>query len=316
MVIDGYSGRYFRINFGDNGYSYKRGYSDPNHDGHWYTMTPIEGHERDWTAYYAGQEIYCNIKPDEGGQEPGWYSKVSARGNLGLPHDFAVGKEFVLNLFFQTDKELNLAYGLFDQSGNLKERISDPFKVTYSGPNGYHPTSVSCVIHKQPEQGDWIAPFFEHDGRRIIPRHSRFSEFRFSSNPLKEVSLVGFVTENEIDYEKGFLTVSTRIGYEDDNFRYLKDYFYFHCLKDFTWELLKTGDGSTTKVWGSEDPADSPFTEWYVRDESSDGTAKFRCMDLKDENGCYHLIHLTPGDYILRLKNPLTGEKFSINITV
>lgn len=316
MVIDGYSGRYFRINFGENGYSYKRGYSDPNHDGHWYTMTPIEGHERDWTAYYKGQDIYCNIKPDQGGQEPAWHAKVSVMGNIGLPYDFAVGKEFTLNPWARTEGPLTLTYGLFDQAGNLKERISETFTMPDTGPNGATSSPVICTIHKKPEPGDWIVPYFEIDGRIIIPRHNRFSEYRFSSQSLKDVAFVGFVTENEIDYVTGFLTKEIRIGYEDDRLRYLKDYLYFHCLKDFTWELLKTDNGKTEKIWGSEDQTQSPYDEWYVKDVSSDQTVKLRCMDLKNEEGCYHLIHLSPGDYILRLKNPLTGEKISINITV
>jgi hypothetical protein len=39
-------------------------------------------------------------------------------------------------------------------------------------------------------------------------------------------------------------------------------------------------------------------------------------MSLFNEDICYHLIHLDPGDYILRIKNPLTGENVTINLTI
>ena len=280
-------------------------------------MTPIEGIERDMTAYDKGQEIFCNIKPDQGGQQREWYTSVSTRGNAGLPFDFAVGKEFVLNQFFRCEQTITtLAYALFDREGNLKEQISDKFTISATGSNGYSSQSVPCVIHKKPEAGDWISAFFEIDGKRIIPLHNRFPEFRFTARPLKEDVVVGFVTENDIDYVNGFLTRATRVGYEDDQLRYLKDYFYFHCPKDFSWEVLLQDGGDTDKIWGSEDPSDSPYNDWYVRDISPDQTVKLRCMDLTNEEGCYHLIHLSPGNYILRLKNPLTGEKISINFTV
>jgi hypothetical protein len=39
-------------------------------------------------------------------------------------------------------------------------------------------------------------------------------------------------------------------------------------------------------------------------------------MSLLRDDVCYHLIHLDPGEYILRIKNPLTGESVTINLTV
>lgn len=298
MVIDGYSGRYFGINFGwGGGYGAREGYSNPNKDGHWFLMTPVEGHEQDLAYYNASQDIYCNIKPDAGG-EPDWLSNANLHGNLGLPYDFSVGQEFVLSQYIWTDKDYECVYVLFDQAGNVKERISEPFT------SGYF-KAQTCVISKQPKQGDWIAPAFLVDGKALVPNHSRFAEFRFQdTSPQKEVQ-IGFVTENADE----FLTRSIRST--ASSLRDLKDYLYFRCNKDFTWELLKSADGSTERLWGSESVT-SNYYEFYVKDADD----RFRCLSLFQEDICYHLVHLDHGDYILRIKNPLTGESVSVNLTI
>lgn len=304
MVIDGYSGRYFGINFGwGGGYGAREGYSNPNKDGHWFLLTPVEGHERDMATYYYSQEVIVNIKPDEGGVSD-WTDDAYALGNIGLPYDFTVGREFVISQLLYTSQTAQCEYVLFDEAGNLKERISDPFEVT-----PYMWRDISCVISKQPGQGDWIAPVFFVDGNRWIPDHNRFAEFRFQkASPQKEV-LVGFFTEKDQDVTD-FLMNTVRVG--EPILRDMQDYLYFCCYKDFTWELLKTEEGSQEKKWGSEDRT----SNWPAASNVDDGDNRYRFMTLFREDTCYHLIHLDPGEYILRIKNPLTGEKIEMNLTI
>ena len=300
MVIDGYSGRYFGINFGWGGGSAAReGYSNPNKEGHWFLLTPVEGHEKDLAYYNDWQDIYCNIKPDAGG-EPDWFSSTNVSGNLGLPYDFSVGHEFVLSQYIRyVQEDVECAYVLFDQAGNAKEQISEPF------PPGYF-REQTCVISKHPRQGDWIAPAYIVDGKYRIPIHNRFAEFRFqSTSPLKDVK-VGFVTENADE----FLTASIRNSSEAE-LKNLKDYLYFSCYKDFTWELQKADNGSAETVWASNERTTS-YHDYYIEDVEG----HFRCMSLFQEDVCYHLIHLDPGDYILRVRNPLTGESVTLNLTI
>lgn len=307
MVIDGYSGRYFGINFGWGGGSGSReGYSNPNKEGHWFLLTPIEGHEQDLVYYNESQTIYYNIKPDEGG-ESDWFSAAYVAGNLGLPYDFSVGKEFPLYLTIRIndDRNVQCEYDLFDQAGNFKERISEPFEVYYS----QHAT-VSCSISKQPASGDRIVPVFVVDGKRLIPGHSRFAEFRFQkSSPQKEVR-VGFVTENDSGAIDGFLSNAIRssTSLPQD----LKDYLYFSCYIDYVWELLKKDGDATEKAWASDDDT-YYWGDFHVKDDAED---KYRCISVSQEDICYHIIHLDPGDYILRVKNPLTGENITINLTI
>ena len=305
MVIDGYSGRYFGINFGWGGYSSGReGYSNPNKEGHWFLLTPVEGHEKDLVIYNDEQSIYYNIKPDEGG-EPDWFTDAYVAWNLGLPYDFAIGKEFILYQEIRIDRNVQCEYDLFDQAGNFKERISDPFEL-----NHYWNGTVTCSISKQPSSGDWIALAFVVDGQRLIPRHNRFAEFRFQkSSPQKEVR-VGFVTENESGAVDEFLSNAIRGG--SSLLQDLKDYLYFRCYKDYVWELLKKDGEATEPVWDSA--ADSyREREHYIQDEDEN---KYRWISLSGEDVCYHIIHLDPGDYILRIKNPLTGESVTINLTI
>jgi hypothetical protein len=304
MVIDGYNGRYFGINFGwGGGYGARDGYSNPNQDGHWFLLAAIEGHEQDLAYYNGWQDIYCNIKPDEGSLAPDWLSTAAVWENLGLPYEFSIGQEFFIHQrFFTNNEEVQCEYVLFDQAGKVKEQISEPFVV-----NNSHET-VPCVINRQPSQGDWIMPVFLVDGNRVIPNHNRFAEFRFQNASPKAEVQVGFVTENSEE----FLIKSIRSGNLEDELLNLKDYLYFRCYKDFIWELQKAESGNSSTVWAS-DARTVYIGDVYIED---DDLGRYRCMSLFNEDICYHLIHLDPGDYILRIKNPLTGENVTINLTI
>ena len=147
------------------------------------------------------------------------------------------------------------------------------------------------------------------DGKRWVPNHNRFAEFRFrKGSPQKEV-LVGFFTEKDGDVSD-FLMNTVRVG--EPILRDMADNLYFRCYKDYTWELLKVEGSSSQKMWGSEDRTEN----WPAASNVDDGSQRYRFMSLYQEDICYHFIHLDPGNYILRIKNPLTGEKIELNLTV
>lgn len=300
MVIDGYSGRYFSINFG---------WGDADQ---WFMLTPAEGHEGDLVSYYRQQMIACNIKPDAGG-EPDWFSTVYVEGNLGLPYDFAVGKEFTLRQTFAPNAlQMQCEYALFDRAGNLKELISSPFNIEVSEVGSRQGKQIRCAIKNQPNAGDWIAATTEVDGKRRILQHNRFAEFRFVGNSVKDGVRVGFVTENNAS--EGFLSSVIRDGYNEYSIRSLKDYLYFCCYQDYVWELVKVEGGSEQMLWAS-DPSSHIYSHSYSQFFMTDSIG-YRCQSLASEDICYHLIHLEKGNYVLRIKNPLTGESVTLNLTV
>ena len=308
MVIDGYCGRYFGVNFGWSGTDvHNEGYSNPNQESHWFILTPLEGMETEMLQFNRIQYLYCNIKPDDGGGVDESFLPYAVE-NLGLPYDFSVGKEFTIHQMFHTEREVQGGYALFDRKGNVKERITGSFSIYANG--GLWGNTFRCTLHQQPEDGDWISPFFEKNGKPTPLQASRFSVFKFRKGSPREEIRVGFVTQNDASVDD-FLTNEVRNGFYS-MVQGLKDYLYFRCYKDFVWELLKSEAGSETVVWSSETPTYNAVDEAIVQD----GRDRFRCLYKYQDDICYHMIHLEPGDYILRIKNPLSGDSVSLNLKI
>lgn len=308
MVIDGYCGRYFGVNFGWSGaYVYNEGYSNPNQEGHWFVLTPMEGLETEMLQFNRFQYLYCNIKPNDGGGIDESFVPYAVE-NMGLPYDFSVGKEFTIHQMFHTERAVQGGYALFDREGNVKERITGSFSIYANG--ALWGKSFKCTIHQQPKDGDWISPFYEKNGQPTPLQTSRFSVFKFRKGSPREEIRVGFVTQNDSSVD-GFLMDEIRYGFYS-LIQSLKDYLYFRCYKDFVWELLKSDAGSTTVVWSSE----TLTYNWIDDAIIQDGRDRFRCMSKYQEDVCYHMIHLEPGDYILRIKNPLIGDSVSLNLKI
>lgn len=306
MVIDGYSGDYFSINFGWGGdYTSREGYTDPGNEGTWFLLTPLKGYEKDVTKFSAGQTIYCNIKPDAGGPEAEYGPYVS--GTLTLPYDFGPDRKFPLLYSALSARPADCCLVLMDASGNIKEQISDMYHLEGNGDNifGWNSITADCVIHQQPKPGDRIVPVMYIDGKRVPLEISRDSEFRFGNVPVDEDLRVGYVTMNETDFENGFLVRSIRDGYNWNARETWRDFLYFSCYKDLVWQLVRVSDNKV--IWDSGETLVNPFTMEMRK----------RNMSLLREDVYYHFVmYLVSDDYLLRLKNPLSGEELVINITL
>ena len=306
MVIDGYSGDYFSINFGWEGdYTSREGYTDPGNEGTWFLLTPLKGYEKDVTKFSAGQTMYCNIKPDAGGPEAEYGPYVS--GSLTLPYDFGPDRKFPLLYSALSARPADCCLVLMDASGNIKEQISDMYHLEGNGDNifGWKSITADCIIHQQPKPGDRIVPVMYIDGKRVPLEISRDSEFRFGNVPVDEDLRVGYVTMNETDFENGFLVRSIRDGYNWNARETWRDFLYFSCYKDLVWQLVRVSDDEV--IWDSGELYDNPFTL----------EKRKRNMSLLREDVYYQFVtYLVSDDYILRLKNPLTGKELVINITL
>ena len=122
FLIDGYRGRYFSMNLGWGGY-----------DNRFYTLTLIDGLEQDMPYYYRAQDVVINIKPYEGGKPSCFLTKT----NYIYIYDwnYKSGEPFNINKFTVLKSGLldvyccDLAYGLVDKDGHIKEIISSPVRA-------------------------------------------------------------------------------------------------------------------------------------------------------------------------------------------
>lgn len=306
MVIDGYCGDYFSINFGwEGGYSSRNGYTNPDNEGTWFLLTPLKGYEKDVTLFSAGQSMYCNIKPDAGGPEAEYGPYVSA--SLTLPYDFSPNRKFPLLYSAISARPADCCLVLMDAAGNIKEQISDMYHLEGDGDSifGWKSITADCIVRQQPKSGDRIVPVVYIDGKRVPMEISRDSEFRFGNVPLDEDLRVGYVTSNETDFENGFLVRSIRDGYNWNARETWRDFLYFSCYKDLVWQLVRVSDDKV--IWDSGELYENPFSMEMRK----------RNMSLLREDVYYQFVaYLVSGDYLLRLKNPLSGEELVINITL
>jgi len=308
MVIDGYCGDYFSINFGWEGsYSSYNGYSNPGNEGIWFLLTPLKGREKDVTKFRAGQFMFCNIKPDANGPEPEFGPSVNSV-HLTLPYDFAPNKPFTLLYSALSARPADCCLVLMDAAGNILEQISATHHLEGNDDTvfGWNSITAECVVHRQPKAGDRILPVMYIGGVRIPLEISRNSEYRFGNEPVDEELRVGFVTMNETDYENGFLVRSIRDGYNWNARADWRDFLYFRCHLNMVWQLVRVSDNKV--LWDSGEMYDDVFLQ----------EERKRSMSLLREDVYYQFIrNLGWGDnYILRLKNPLTGETMDINITI
>ena len=305
MVIDGYCGRYFSINFGYEGKPVRTdGYSDPLNEGAWFLITPVEGHEKDMAAYANNQFIMCNIKPDAGGgtAQFGQFSN----GRVALPYDFAPGKPFTVynSLFSSVPAESYMV--LMDASGNVKEKISEVHHMP--GKNewlfGWDSFPNVCTVHSSLKDGDQILVAMYIDGKMVPVEITRKSVFIFGKKSPSDGLLVGYVTGNETNPMNSFLEQALRDGKRWNVREYWEDFFYFRCYKDLVWQIIDMKDGSVQ--WDSGDYANSD--EKYGE--------KPRFASLFQEDYFYNFIRLKKGEYQLKIKNPLTGEALALDIVI
>lgn len=185
MVIDGYLGRYFSINFGWNGM-----------DNGFYLLSPIDCISEDIIRYYRNQSILYNIKPNSG--ERGTNS-FFINGMCRFIWDYQDGPiEFGASslcnesLFLQTDS-VELCVGLFDNNEHFLRKVSESKKIEVfdartSG--GLGPTFEECFVNRNDiKDGDqlrlcywdisldeWCKVESVREGYVIFDRHTPLSE--------------------------------------------------------------------------------------------------------------------------------------------
>ena len=305
MVIDGYCGRYFSINFGWGGqYSSNAGYSNPQNDGAWFLLTPVQGHEQDFTAYNFNQDIFCGIRPDAGGDAP--LSGCISEARMSLPYDFAVGKPFTVLISVLSSLPADAYVVHTDANDNIKETISGKTHLDGNDDRifGWTTIPVACTVSKAIEAGDRICVAMDSGGKRAYVEMPRQSVIIFQNDSPDSGLRVGYVTGNRINPDNEFLIQALRDGKSWNVREDWNDFFYFKCYKDLVWQIVNDQNGVVE--WDSG--------ELYDRDTAHGEIPRF--TSLLQEDHFYNFIRLTPGDYTLRLRNPLTGAKLELSIVI
>lgn len=305
MVIDGYCGRYFSINFGWGGsFEANAGYSNPLDEGAWFLLTPLPGHEKDFAAYNYDQSVFCGIKPDAGGDNP--LRGCLSEGRMSLPFDFAVGKPFTVLISVLSSLPADAYVVHTDANDNIKETISGKTHLDGNDDRifGWKTATVECKFNKAVEEGDRICVAMYQGGRRSFVESPRKSVVIFQNDSPSSGLLVGYVTGNRINPDNEFLIQALRDGKSWNVREDWNDFFYFKCYKDLVWQIVNDQNGVVE--WDSG--------ELYDRDTAHGEIPRF--TSLLQEDHFYNFIRLTPGDYTLRLRNPLTGAKLEISVKI
>ena len=291
LVIDGYNGSYFSMNYG-----WGRNSTIFN------TLTPIEGHQEDLTKFYKYQEVYYRIMPDKGQGESS-EPDIFADGNYPawLPVDFATGKNSSIRIKFTSDSfqgcEREIRLELRDRNNRLKEVVSSTNTVTISRYEGminrlqYKVTSsisegdYLVFAIKNPESGEW---------KEVLS--SRKSIIVFTTRKLSELVEIGyFEPDMSIAESRGILDVFVK--------------FY----KDICWELFKKNE-STSLFNVSYYSRREVYTYFYDKYDWGSLYQGFVNPDDPDCDTVIMKLGLPSGSYVLRFNNPATGEKLDIKL--
>lgn len=290
MVIDGYNGRYFSINFGwggtDNGY---------------YTLSPIDGDFDGIVEFYQSQEVALNIKPYDGGKGD-FVPFVS--GNNSISEDFEKTKRVLLKQSVNNDSylggEIEVRYVLYDRRENVKEVISPSGRISFedisndkaamvdiSG-RSYH-VSLECHVTKSLEEGDMIALSRKDpsSGKWVPLPQGRSSIIVFTTRPIASLLQFGMIDLNA-RYEHRLWGKTS-----------------FSIFDSLYWSLSK--EGENTPIFGSYNQRNiwpsSTMQQTYSGDEIVNGDRFVSFNHLLDT-----------GNYVFRCYNPATGEKMTVNL--
>ena len=294
MVIDGYNGRFFSINFGwGQTYTARPGRVTRPEFSFFFSLTPIDGHWEDLIVYYNNQGIVTHIMPDTGGvPNP---VLVCYSPSMGLPASFNTNQTFQLysNLGNRSLGTVNLdiAYVLYDRQGRVKEIISQvvnrEFKADYSTYTG----NLTCKITKPLSEGDKILISYKDpsSGNWTPITHFRHTEIVFTSRPLSQLVEIGYTEEPQTEQTSG---------------KPLQDV-YLKIYKDIVWKLTSAQD--TDNILAYSDKYTSMFKEGKV----------YRNVLFPDSQE-YALVELwlPEGSYRLWLRNPVTNETMTINLEI
>ena len=284
FVIDGYNGRFFSINYGWGGGSA------------FYTFEPVEDHEDQVTEFTYYQQAVYNIKPDEGGHPT---TELMQLDGVTVPYDLDVNKKFTvrdnwvtMSTFYPTEQQFDItfSYMLFDNTGALKEKISEDFTRTLHSDFSYlNLAPVECMITSKLAEGDKIALCMkDQKGEWNIVSTDDYDAIQFTKRPLGSLVNIGY------DIER------------DDSHRAVNDellYMYFQTLKDIPWVVYHEGSDKPV-IWRCQ----VDFSEKHGAEEVT-----FK-VDRNDDAWCTSYIWLPKGNYIAVFRNPLTGEEMKVHL--
>ncbi len=299
FVIDGYNGRYFHINFGwGGGVTSRQGHDDSL--GAFYTLTPLDGHEADLLVFYYEQNIVSHIMPDCGGEPVA--DLYCCNGDLelitGIPSDFVPGKDFPIVHAVRNStlgvSTLETALALCGGDGRIKRLCSVPFtaEVGWSGTF----LSFNANVSGQLDEGDALVVIYRNPGEQEWSKvmMGRSSKIVFTKRPLLELVELGYTNEP-----------LTGTDYDDCPPLHL----YMDIYKDLIWGIRPLqADGPAGYMCDSKANINLyPFLYW--EDES------IETVSLYEDDETEHLeFYFPPGDYILHLENPATGEMMDVNL--
>ena len=282
FVIDGYNDRYFSINYG-----WGEG-SD------FYTLTPIEGHEKDLTEYAQEQRVVCRIMPDQGGAP-----EITLQGTSDHlidydfdPKNFLLRSSFIIARSFAPvsyEYSCTAAFGLYDSKGNLKEIISEETPLTIPVGSWDMMPSVICKITKTLADGDRIAVSIKDPQKgtwEAIPQ-IRQGEIVFTKQPLSELVRIGYddnPPESFLSAQSG-RTLNINI----------------QAYKDLCWYVSSEANPADPVLWSGGGG---------FMDSDAVGTTG----DFSDDETVSAWIWLPEGNHLAVFRNPLTGETMTVRL--
>ena len=293
FVIDGYCGRYFSINYGWGGGTTSRTGHNPNGElGHFYTLTPIDGHEEDLLVFNEDQEMLYHIQPDTGKENElsSWINKspVILNWDFTSGTTFNVKTGFGLDLYdFDSFESIDVSVWLFDQDLKPKEMISEIHTIDksnfYRGNTvntiSYHTRTLTipCRINSSIQQGDRIyLCMLGKQGEWIPIMPQRRSDYiEFSLSPLSELVSIGYTCDNPFPNESSSVYDWNYFNSESRSVLYIYGY------KDLCWELKKIDGQSIIR------PSDPSHRSIY----------------FDNCNVVHYFFNLPSGDYQLTIRN-------------
>ena len=293
FVIDGYSGRYFSINYGwEGGTTSRTGHDLSGELGYFYTLSPVDGHEEDLLVFNEAQEMLYKIQPDTGREYElsSWINKSPVILNWDFTNGttFNIRMGFGLDLYdFESFKSIDVSVWLFNQDLKPKEMISEIhtmdksyfFNNTHWGVSTFSYSTrlleIPCHINSIIQQGDRIHLCLLGNNGTWIPimplRRSDYIEF--SLRPISDLVSIGCTSDNPFPNET--LSVHYWDYYNSES----RASFYIFGYKDLYWTLK----GPNLLI----NPGDYDFKSVY----------------FDDSNVVHYFFNLSSGDYQLTIRN-------------
>lgn len=283
FVIDGYNGRYFSLNYGGGS------------DSHFYTLTPVEGHETDLLYYYLSHDMVCQVMPNRGGEPQ---QNLYTSSPMGLTGDCKVGEGFILSTEVRNGAmgkaSVKLCYVLYDREGNVKMPVSSVISREIDE-NQYLSEQVTCRLSYPPEEGDMMAlsEINPETGAWKPIYQSRKSKIVFTKRRLSDLVEVGYMEEPHSNYQPA-----------------RRSDLFIKIYKDVAWSLIREEDGF--QITSGKDYFDIGRYDFKMGDYV---LYQNIVWDQDGEEPTVEMWILT-GTYVLHLRNLATGEEMEIKLEV